>query len=323
MSTIAVDAMGGDSAPKEIVKGAILAKENGVDLILSGDKALIETYLEGVKIPVVDYPEVISMEDNPARAIRTKKNASIIGALQLVKENKADGVFSAGSTGATLVGAISILGKIKGVLRPAIAAVIPGIEGDTILLDSGSSLDVKPKILLQYGAMGSKLAEIIFGINNPKIGLLNNGEEESKGRDIEKSAYKLLKSSNLNFIGNIEGRDFANSKADVFVTDGFTGNVVLKTMEGTAKLQQKLISDSLKDNLFKPLLIPVKNAMRPARDKLNPDKTNASYLLGVNGLVTIGHGSSSAEAIKNGILYTNKSLDSSFMHNFTNTISEL
>jgi len=323
MSTIAVDAMGGDSAPKEIVKGAILAKENGVDLILSGDKALIETYLEGVKIPVVDYPEVISMEDNPARAIRTKKNASIIGALQLVKENKADGVFSAGSTGATLVGAISILGKIKGVLRPAIAAVIPGIEGDTILLDSGSSLDVKPKILLQYGAMGSKLAEIIFGINNPKIGLLNNGEEESKGRDIEKSAYKLLKSSNLNFIGNIEGRDFANSKADVFVTDGFTGNVVLKTMEGTAKLQQKLISDSLKDNLFKPLLIPVKNAMRPARDKLNPDKTNASYLLGVNGLVTIGHGSSSAEAIKNGILYTNKSLDSGFMHNFTNTISEL
>jgi len=323
MSTIAVDAMGGDSAPKEIVKGAILAKENGIDVILSGDKTLIESYLEGVKIPVVDYPEVISMEDNPARAIRTKKNASILGALQLVKENKADGVFSAGSTGATLVGSISILGKSKGVLRPAIAAVLPGIESGTILLDSGSSLDVKPKVLLQYGAMGSKLAEIIFEINNPKIGLLNNGEEESKGRDIERSAYKLLKSSNLNFIGNIEGRDFANSKADVFITDGFTGNIVLKTMEGTAKLQQKLIANALKDKLFKPLLIPVKNAMKPAKDKLDPDKTNASYLLGVNGLVTIGHGSSTAEGVKNAIIYTNTSAEKGFINKFTNTISEL
>ena len=232
MSTIAVDAMGGDSAPKEIVKGAILAKECGVNVILSGDKALIDTYLDGVNIPVIDYPEVISMEDNPARAIRTKKNASILGALKLVKENKADGVFSAGATGGTLIGSISVLGKNKGVLRPAIAAVLPGVGGDTILLDSGASLDVRPKVLLQYAAMGSKLAEILFENDNPKIGLLNNGEEESKGRDLEKSTYKLLKSSNLNFVGNVEGRDFANSKADVFVTDGFTGNIVLKTMEG-------------------------------------------------------------------------------------------
>ena len=323
MSTIAVDAMGGDSAPQEIVKGAILAKEQGVDVILSGDKTLIETYLDGVNIPIIDYPEVISMTDNPARALRTKKNASILGALQLVKENKADGVFSAGATGGTLVGSISVLGKIKGVLRPAIAAVLPGLEGDTILLDAGSSLDVKPKVLLQYGAMGSKLAEIIFEIDNPKIGLLNNGEEESKGRDLEQSAYKLLKSSNLNFIGNIEGRDFANSKADVFVTDGFTGNVVLKTMEGTAKLQQKLLSEALKENLFKPFLLTVKKAMEPAKDKLNPDKTNASYLLGVKGLVTIGHGSSSAEAVKNAILYTNQLAHKGFINNFSNTISEL
>ena len=323
MSTIAVDAMGGDSAPKEIVKGAILAKESGVNVILSGDKTLIDTYLDGVNIPVIDYPEVISMEDNPARAIRTKKNASILGALNLVKENKADGVFSAGATGGTLVGSISVLGKIKGVLRPAIAAVLPGLDGDTILLDSGSSLDVKPKILLQYAAMGSKLAEILFEIDNPKIGLLNNGEEESKGRDLEKSTYKLLKSSNLNFVGNVEGRDFANSKADVFVTDGFTGNIVLKTMEGTAKLQNNLLSNSLKNKLFKPLLIPVKNAMKPAKEKLDPDKTNASYLLGVSGLVTIGHGSSSAEAVKNGILYTHRSAKKGFINKFSNTISEL
>tara|TARA_B100001250_G_scaffold414492_1_gene453222 strand:+ start:58 stop:1029 length:972 start_codon:yes stop_codon:yes gene_type:complete len=323
MSTIAVDAMGGDSAPKEIIKGALLAKEQGVDVILSGDKSIIDIYLEGNSIPVIDYPEVISMEDNPARAIRNKKNASILGALQLVKENKAAGVFSAGATGATLVGSISVLGKVKGVIRPAIAAVLPGLESETILLDSGSSLDAKPRILLQYGAMGSKLAEVLLGVNNPKIGLLNNGEEESKGREIEKSAYKLLKSSNLNFIGNVEGRDFANSNADVFITDGFTGNIVLKTMEGTAKLQKKLISDALRNNLFKPLLIPVKKAMKPAGDKLNPDKTNASYLLGVNGLVTIGHGSSNAEAVKNAILYTNKSAERGFINKFTNTITEL
>ena len=323
MSTIAVDAMGGDSAPKEIVRGAILAKESGVNVILSGDKTLIESYLDGVNIPVIDYPEVISMEDNPARAIRTKKNASILGALNLVKENKADGVFSAGATGGTLVGSISVLGKIKGVLRPAIAAVLPGLDGDTILLDSGSSLDVKPKILLQYAAMGSKLAEILFENDNPKIGLLNNGEEESKGRDLEKSTFKLLESSNLNFVGNVEGRDFANSKADVFVTDGFTGNIVLKTMEGTAKLQNNLLSKSLKNKLFKPLLIPVKKAMKPAKEKLDPDKTNASYLLGVSGLVTIGHGSSSAEAVKNGILYTQRSAEKNFINKFSNTISEL
>jgi len=323
MSTIAVDAMGGDSAPKEIVKGAILAKESGVNVILSGDKALIDTYLDGVNIPVIDYPEVISMEDNPARAIRTKKNASILGALKLVKENKADGVFSAGATGGTLIGSISVLGKNKGVLRPAIAAVLPGLDGDTILLDSGSSLDVKPKILLQYAAMGSKLAEILFENDNPKIGLLNNGEEESKGRDLEKTTYKLLKSSNLNFVGNVEGRDFANSKADVFVTDGFTGNIVLKTMEGTAKLQNNFLSNSLKNKLFKPLLIPVKKAMKPAKEKLDPDKTNASYLLGVSGLVTIGHGSSSAEAVKNGILYTQRSAEKGFINKFSNTISEL
>ena len=213
MSTIAVDAMGGDSAPQEIVKGAILAKEQGVEVILSGDKTLINNYLEGVKIPVIDYPEVISMTDNPARALRTKKNASILGALQLVKENKADGVFSAGATGGTLVGSISVLGKIKGVLRPAIAAVLPGLEGDTILLDAGSSLDVKPKVLLQYGAMGSKLAEIIFEIDNPKIGLLNNGEEESKGRDLEQSAYKLLKSSNLKFYRKYRRKRFCKFKS--------------------------------------------------------------------------------------------------------------
>ena len=323
MNTIAVDAMGGDSAPGEIVKGAIKAKNLGIDVILCGDKNLIDPFLEDSKIPVLHYPEVISMEDDPARAIRSKKNSSIVGAMQLVKENKASAVFSAGSTGASLVAAISVLGKIKGVIRPAIASVLPAEEGEIVLLDSGASLEVKPKVLLQFAAMGSKFAEVLFNIPSPRVGLLNNGEEPTKGRDLEKNTYKLLKNSNLNFIGNIEGRDFANNVADVFVTDGFTGNIVLKTMEGTAKLQQKMIKKSFLENLFKPMLLPVNKALKPVKDRLDPDKTNGAYLLGVNGIVTIAHGSSSAEAVMNSIIFSNKTVESGFISKFAETVAEL
>ena len=323
MNTIAVDAMGGDSAPGEIVKGAIKAKNLGIDVILCGDKNLIDPFLEDSKIPVLHYPEVISMEDDPARAIRSKKNSSIVGAMQLVKENKASAVFSAGSTGASLVAAISVLGKIKGVIRPAIASVLPAEEGEIVLLDSGASLEVKPKVLLQFAAMGSKFAEVLFNIPSPRVGLLNNGEEPTKGRDLEKSTYKLLKNSNLNFIGNIEGRDFANNVADVFVTDGFTGNIVLKTMEGTAKLQQKMIKKSFLENLFKPMLLPVNKALKPVKDRLDPDKTNGAYLLGVKGIVTIAHGSSSAEAVMNSIIFSNKTVESGFISKFAETVAEL
>ena len=323
MSTIAVDAMGGDSAPEEVVKGAILAKKEGVDVILSGDENLIKSYLGNEKIPVINYPQVISMDDDPARAIRSNKDSSIIGALNLVKEKKADAVFSAGSTGATLIGAISVLGKIKGVTRPTIASVLPGKEKEVILVDSGANLEVKPKVLYQFAIMGSKLSELLFDIENPRIGLINNGEESSKGRELEKATFKLLKSSQLNFIGNVEGKDFANSKVDVFVTDGFTGNVVLKTLQGVAKLQQDLISKSLKENLFKPLLVTVKNAISPVKSMLNPNSTNGSYLLGVNGLVIIGHGSSNSEAIKNALLFTSRAVEKRFINKFTEVSSEL
>jgi len=323
MSTIAVDAMGGDSAPEEVVKGAILAKNQGVDVILSGDENLISTYLGSEQIPIVNYPQVISMDDDPAKAIRTNKNSSILGALNLLKEKKADAVFSAGSTGASLIGAISVLGKIKGVTRPTIATVLPAQDREVILVDSGANLEVKPKILYQFAVMGSKLSELLFEIDNPRIGLVNNGEESSKGRELEKATYKLLNSSDLNFIGNVEGKDFANSKVDVFVTDGFTGNVVLKTMEGVARLQMNMISDSLKENLLKPLLTPVKNAMSPVRDALNPNSTNGSYLLGVNGLVIIGHGSSNAEAIKNALLFTKRAIDKKFINKFSKVSNEL
>ena len=323
MNTIAVDAMGGDSAPVEIVKGAIKAKENGVNVVMCGDENLIKPYLGSTEIPVYHFPQVISMDEDPLKAVRSKKEASINGCMQLLKEKKVEAVFSAGSTGATLISAITILGKQRGVIRPAIASVLPTIERSVILLDSGASLDVKPKVLYQFAVMGSKLAEALFDIESPKIGLLNNGEEESKGRELEKSTFKLLNSSSLNFVGNVEGRDFATNKVDVFVTDGFTGNVVLKTLEGTAKLQQNLISASLKQNLFKPFLPSVKKALKPVKDQLNPDKTNASYLLGVDGLVTIGHGSSKQEAIMNGIQYTNESINKDFIGKFSDAIKQL
>ena len=323
MNTIAVDAMGGDSAPEEIVNGAIKAKNLGIDVILSGDKNLIDPFLRNSQIPVVHYPEVISMDEDPARAIRTKKNSSIVGAMQLVKDKKASAVFSAGSTGASLVAAISVLGKMKGVIRPAIASVLPSIDSEVVLLDSGANLDVKPKVLLQFAAMGSKFAEVIFEIPSPRIGLLNNGEEATKGRDLEKSTYKLLKASKLNFIGNVEGRDFATNSADVFVTDGFTGNIVLKTMEGTARLQQSMIKQSLLNNIFKPLLPPVNKALQPVKDRLDPNKTNGAYLLGVNGIVTIAHGASSAEAVMNSIIFSSKTVEKGFISKFSETISDI
>src|SRR6056300_227247 len=187
MNTIAVDAMGGDSAPVEIVKGAIKAKENGVNVVLCGDENLIKPYLGSTEIPVYHFPQVISMDEDPLKAVRSKKEASINGCMQLLKEKKVEAVFSAGSTGATLISAITILGKKRGVIRPAIASVLPTLDGGIVLLDSGASLDVKPKILFQYGVMGSKLAEILFNNSNPKVGLLNNGEEDTKGRDVEKT----------------------------------------------------------------------------------------------------------------------------------------
>ncbi len=323
MNTIAVDAMGGDFAPNEIIKGAIQAKENNINVVLCGDENLIYPYLGNHEIPVYHFPEVISMDEDPLKAVRTKKNSSIVGCMKLIEEKKAQAVFSAGSTGATLVSAISVLGKQKNVIRPSVASVLPSPNGNVILLDSGSSLDVKPKIFYQYAVMGSKLFEILFEKENPRIGLLNNGEEESKGRDVEKAAFKMLQNSSLNFVGNVEGRDFAKDSVDVFITDGFTGNIVLKTMEGTAKLQLDFISKSLKDNLFKPLLIPVKKALQPVKDKLNPDNTNASYLLGVNGVVIIGHGSSNELATYNGIKFTDNALRKEFISKFSSAFLDL
>lgn len=310
MSLIAIDAMGGDKAPSSVIEGTIQAVNEGVECILVGDKTIIEQLVNNrISVPIYDYPEVIGMNEEPTRSMRKKKNSSIVGCMNLLKEKEVEGVFSAGSTGAVMVSAITILGKVKGVSRPAIASVLPGHNRNVVLLDSGANLDVKPKHLLEFAMMGANFAKNSLGITNPRIGLLNNGEESSKGRSVEKSTYELLSNSDLNFIGNVEGRDFARATTDVFVTDGFTGNMILKTMEGTAGLQQVMITDALDKKLLKPFHYLVNSAMRGVKDRFNPDEQNGAFLLGVNGPVTIAHGSSSPRAIKNAILYTADNLN--------------
>ena len=310
MNLIAVDAMGGDQAPSSAIEGVILAKESGVNCALVGDKREI-VYLinDRESIPVYDYPEVIGMDEEPTRSIRRKKKSSIIGCMNLLKNQEVSGVFSAGSTGAAMVAAITVLGKVKGISRPAIASVLPGYKKNIVLLDSGANLEVKPQHLFEFATMGSNFARDSLGVDKPRIGLLNNGEESTKGRAVEKKTYDLLSKSDLNFIGNVEGRDFSKDTADVFVTDGFTGNMILKSMEGTARLQQELIRDSLDRRLIKPVSYIVNRSLKSVNDRFNPDVQNGAFLLGVNGPVTIAHGSSSPTAIKNALIYMSKNIN--------------
>ena len=322
MNTIAVDAMGGDSAPVEVVKGAIKAKEDGVNVVLCGDENLIKPYLGSTEIPVYHYPQVISMDEDPLKAIRAKKEASIVGCMQLLKEKKVEAVFSAGSTGATLISAITILGKQKGVIRPAIASILPNSDSSVILLDSGASLDVKPKILYQFAVMGSKLAEVLLQLDNPRVGLLNNGEEESKGRDLEKSAYKLLSSSNLNFIGNVEGHDLFSNRVDVVVCDGFIGNIVLKTCESLAHGMFSWLKRELTSTTVRKLgAMMAKGAFKTIKGRMDPDAYGGAPLLGLNGNVFIAHGSAGSLAFKNAIRMTAQAFEHHINDQMTDAIA--
>ena len=226
MSVIAVDAMGGDRAPEEIVHGAVAASGNGTEIILVGDARRIEKLLAeaGADLPVQHATEVIEMADDPARAIRDKKDSSISVAARLVAEGSASGMVSAGSTGAALAAAAFIIGRLPGVGRPAIASLLPN---NKMVLDAGANLSCTPEHLAQFAIMGSALAQIHYHVDPPRVGLINIGEERGKGRDLDKAAYELLAGlEGIDFVGNLDGRDLARDTAEVFVTDGFTGNVV-------------------------------------------------------------------------------------------------
>lgn len=303
MTRIALDAMGGDRAPTETVAGAVAASAQGVDVVLVGDESAIRDQLTalGSELPVVHAPDVIGMGDEPARAIREKPESSVAVCARMVKEGAAHGFVSAGSTGAAMASAAILIGRTEGVLRPTIASVLPTRGSPTIMLDSGANPEVKPEHLLQFGEMGAALAEIGLGIEHPRVALLNIGEEKGKGRPLDKAAYELLSSASIEFVGNVEGRDIAGDRADVIVTDGFTGNVFLKTIEGAGGLVIALLDEALA-TASAATKEEVMGLIKPIVHRMDYEETGGAFLLGVDGVVVIAHGSSGRRAIANALV---------------------
>lgn len=306
MARIALDAMGGDFAPQQTVLGAIDAAARGVDVVLVGDEGALRSELEkagGPDIPVVHAPETIDMGDDPAAAIREKKGASVRVAAKLVSEGAAQGMVSAGSTGAAMAAAAIVIGRIPGVSRPAIATIFP-IGTPTVVLDAGANIDVKPEHLAQFAVMGSVIAQVYLGIEEPTVGLLNIGEEAGKGRDLERETYALMSATGTRFVGNVEGRDLGRGKADVIVTDGFTGNVLLKTAEGTARAVGRVILETIAgdaDPEVQAAAAVILPRIAGLREKFDPEAYGGAHLVGVKGTVVIAHGSSSRVAIANAL----------------------
>ena len=310
MARIALDAMGGDNAPKETVAGAVEARRLGVDVVLVGDPTTLEPEAasHGISLEIIPATDVIDMADDPARALRDKPNASIPVCARLVASGDAAGFVSAGSTGAAMAAAAILIGRIPGVSRPAIATIFPTAGSPTLVLDSGANPEVKAAQLLQFGVMGSIAAGALLGVEDPRVGLLSIGEEKGKGRDLEREAYELLSSSDLNFLGNVEGRDVATDKVDVIVTDGFTGNVFLKTTEGTAMLVANMVREALSE-LPEDAREGVMPALAAVMGRMDWENHGGAQLLGVKGTTIISHGSSTRRSIANALKMAAESAD--------------
>ncbi|WP_010252062.1 phosphate acyltransferase PlsX [Acetivibrio cellulolyticus] len=310
---ILVDAMGGDNAPQDIVKGCVEAvnESQGFDILLIGDKDKIEEILGeknllNPRIKIHHASEVITVEDSPTKAIKTKKDSSMVVGFDLLKEKKGDIFISCGNSGALMTGALLILGRIKGVDRPAFPAIIPTKTGKCIIIDAGLNTVCKPVNYQQFAIMGSIFMKEMFNIENPKVGLLNIGSEEGKGNEVIKQAHNLLEESNINFVGNIEGTDIFRGKAEVAVCDGFVGNVALKTIEGSASFLFGMIKGVFYKNLKTKLgALLLKKDMKEVKKLLDPDENGGALIIGVNGLVLKSHGNSNMKTIKNVILKAN------------------
>jgi glycerol-3-phosphate acyltransferase PlsX len=309
MITIAVDAMGGDHAPRPEVEGAVLAaRELDVRILLAGQPAALRAELarhrtRGLAIEIVPAAEVITMKDAPMQAFRKKKESSAHVATRLVKEGKADGLVSAGNTGAVMAVARFGLGTLESVDRVALAAPFPTMRGGvSVLLDVGANVDSKVEHLAQFAVMGEVYYRAIFGTRRPKVGLLSIGEEESKGNELTREAHNRLKRMPLNFVGNVEGREVFAGNVDVIVCDGFIGNVALKISEGVAQLIVSLLKESLKSTLSSQVgSLLSRKAYQTFRKKIDYSEYGGAPLLGVRGVTVIGHGSSNGNAIKNAI----------------------
>jgi phosphate acyltransferase len=294
--------MGGDLAPVETVAGAVDALGRGVDVVLVGARDALTEQLQNhdADIEIVDAAETITMGDDPARALREKPDSSISVAARMVADGEASGLVSAGSTGAAMAAAAIIIGRVEGVTRPSIASIFPTPGSPTLVLDSGANPDVNENHIYQFAVMGAVASEALFGSVNPRVGLLSIGEERGKGRSLEKLAYHLLEQSQLNFIGNVEGRDVQSDRADVFVTDGFTGNVFLKATEGTVQLVSTYIAEELA-KLSDDARAEAMPALRRVAERLDYETYGGGHLLGVKGVVVISHGSSTRKSIANAL----------------------
>ena len=308
MTRVALDAMGSDHGPTVLVDGAVAAQAAGVDVVLVGDEKVLEPLLaeRGAVGEIVHASEAITMDDDPLRALREKRDASVAVACRLVSEGRAEGVVSAGSTGATLTAAVLEIGRSEGIARPAIAAIVPSSGRGGVLLDVGANPECKSEHLVQFAHMGAALARTRLGIENPSVGLLNNGSEEGKGREIERDTHALLSQSGLNYVGNVEGHDILLGSADVIVTDGFVGNAVLKSSEATAALILDMVRLGLSDAIgdHPEMAEHVVPPLMRISERMSPDTHGGASLLGVDGVVTIAHGSAGARAITSALRMT-------------------
>ena len=300
---IVVDAMGGDNAPGEIVKGALAAaRESGDEIILVGREAEVSAALGGslpATIRVVHASEVIEMDDQPATAVRAKKDSSMSVGIRLVKDGQADAFVTMGNTGGALAAALFGLGRIQGIKRPALATVFPTLKGFMFLLDIGANADVRPEWLAQFAVMGSIYAERVLGVATPRVGLVSNGEEETKGNELAQAAYPLLKAAPIHFVGNVEGKDVLIAQtADVVVTDGFTGNVIIKFAEAIGKMMREIIKEEVtRDPISMLGGVIAKGAFNRVSARADDSPYGGAVLLGVDGIVIIGHGRAKAEAV--------------------------
>jgi glycerol-3-phosphate acyltransferase PlsX len=331
MIRIAVDAMGGDHAPSAIVDGAVAAARHfDVQIALVGPTDVVRTALEphpgwqDLQLDLVDAPDVVAMTESPAAALRRKPRASIRVAAELVARGEAAALFSAGHTGATVMAAHAAFGMIPGVDRPALATTIPTRQREAVLLDAGANVECRPQHLLQFAIMGSVYARLALNVARPRVGLLSIGEEATKGNELTREAHQLLKGAAINFIGNIEGREIYSGMADVVVCDGFTGNVVLKTSEGLVDAVEALLGDELQGTFSAQVgYLLSRRAFRRFRRRVDYSEYGGAPLLGVAGLAIVGHGRSSARAVRNAIAMASHSGGSDFIRRIEQEIGEL
>lgn len=334
MARIVVDAMGSDDHPVPDVTGAVqAAREYGVEIILVGDEEKIQPVLEkqntqGLNIRVVHAPEMLGMDDKGEKLVlkaraKDSKNSMAVG-MDLVKRGEADAFVTAGNTGAGMVTALFRLGRIRWVDRPALAPIFPTATGTCVVLDIGANPDCKPENLYQFGILGSIYAEKVRGVKSPKVGLISNGEEEGKGNELVKAATPLFKASSLNYFGNVEGKEVIGGKVDVAVTDGFTGNVMLKSSEAVAKLITDKIREIIKNGSLTTKIggLLVKPALGAIKRLLDPSEQGAAPMLGINGLVFIGHGRSDDFAIKNAVRVAKHAVDVNVLDAMKSAIEE-